>query len=132
LNDLTRKRRGGDIITNETEHFRLLGAHVPGVMVGAVFQRLGRPQDTLPDLIFDMRTSVNDPRDRLETDASKMGDILDRGHHSRFKDLRRRKGIFNHRFHRLRKWGFWHSGRVTVWAKGGLVLSHFPGEGVQP
>jgi hypothetical protein len=29
--------------------------------VGAVFQRLGRPQDTLPDLIFDMRTSVNDP-----------------------------------------------------------------------
>jgi hypothetical protein len=61
LNDLTRKRRGGDIVTNETEHFRSLSAHMPGVMVGAVFQRLGRPQDTLPDLIFDMRTSVNDP-----------------------------------------------------------------------
>jgi hypothetical protein len=63
-------------------------------MVGAVFQRLGRPKDTLPDLIFDMRTSVNHPRDRLERDAGKMGNILDRGHQRRFKDLRRRKGIF--------------------------------------
>jgi hypothetical protein len=44
-----------------------------------------------------MRTSVNHPRDRLERDAGKMGEILDRGHHwRRFKGEagREKKGIF--------------------------------------